>query len=116
MAPGRTLQRRQPDRGQRHATRVHAELGIDEHVQRVAADDRDRARRRPAGHLAHDVGARGKSLPERIDAGAEVIDVDVEALAVEPGDPVLEVPAHGAVAEERGDETDAPRPAGGPGA
>ena len=59
MSPTGVLPRRQPKRGQRERTGVHAELGIDEHVERVVAHRRrdDRRSRAAAAERAETVGA-----------------------------------------------------------
>ena len=109
MAPGAGLRRRQLQRGERERRRVHAQLGEDEHVERVGAYRRRDRRRRQRGafEAAEVVDARGQRGGERIHADAQVIDEHLETGAVDALYPAPEVHADGAVAEERRREADA---------
>jgi hypothetical protein len=62
MPPPRALQRREAQRRQRERHRRHAELGIDEDIQRIGANARRDLRRPPARHVPQMIGSRGDSL------------------------------------------------------
>ena len=59
MAPAGELPRRKAQRGQRERRVVHAELGIDEHVERIVANDGrdDRRSRTAAAEFDEAIGA-----------------------------------------------------------
>ena len=113
MAPRGTLKRCEAQRGQRKDRRVHAELRIDQHVERVVADRRRDPRWRPPRAVADDVRACGETVEQRVGSRLQMVEHDLERVAVEIGDPVFEVAAHGAVAEERRHEADARPPCAG---
>ena len=109
MAPPRELPRCEAQRRERERRVVHPELGIDEHVERVVANDgRDHRRTRPAAaKLDEAVGARGDFARDRVLSREQVIDEHLEAVAVEVGDPAAEVASGGTLVEERRGEADA---------
>ena len=113
MAPRRVLPRREPQRREPESGDVHPELGVDQHVEPVAADHRRDHRRSRAvgGKGAEVVGARRDRLRDVVDARPQVIDENLEALAIEVGDPALEIAAAGAGVEERRGESDPHAPA-----
>ena len=109
MAPSGELPRGEAQRGERERRVVHAELGVDEHVEDVVAHDRrdDRRPRAAATELDEAVRARSDLARDRVLPGEQVIDEHLEAIAVELGDPAAEIASRGAFVEERGREADA---------
>ena len=106
MAPCRALDRRKLERGQRERRRIHAELRIDERVERIIAYQRRKIRGTPARAVAEFIGALGETSRQPIGTRMKVIDEHFEAIARQIGDPRFEVATHRGIAKERRCEAD----------
>src|SRR5208283_5936607 len=96
-------------RGQAEGAGIHAEFRIDEHVELVAANRRrdDRGPGAGAAEANKTIRALLDRLRHRVHAREEVVDEDLEAVAIEIGNPALEIAAASAIMKKRRRETDA---------
>src|SRR5690348_2696547 len=108
MSPSRKLPRCKTQRRERERRVIHAELGIDEHVERVVAyDGRDHRRpRTTAAELHEAVGACLDLACDVIEARIEVIDEHLEAPGVELREPAAEITSRRADMEKGRCEAD----------
>ena len=116
MPPARALHGCEAKRRERKCRPVHSELGIHKHVERVGAYRR--CDRRGQQRRTRETCASGPRAP-RVPAGKvdgfapQVVEDDLEAGRVEPGDPAPEIASARTVREERRSESDANPTAGG---
>src|SRR6187399_78458 len=107
MAPGGELPWRKAQRGHRERCVVHAELRIDEHVERIVANDGcdDGRPRTAAAEFDEAIGASLDLRGDFVLARIEMVDAYVKALAIEIGEPAAKVTTRRADMEERGRES-----------
>ena len=106
MSPRGALHRRQPQSGKRKSEVPHAKFGIDQDVERISPYAGRCLRRSPPRHGSEMIRTRSQAFGQHIAHRQQVIHEDLEVLARQPGDPLLEVAARRAIAEEGRREAD----------